>query len=66
MLKIRFRPETTTVIFQNMTLIFFEILSKTIEEQLKLLAVERIANYKTILNEMYFMIKDMPINLTIF
>ena len=66
MLKIRFRPETTTVIFHNMTLIFFEILSKAIKEQLKLLGVERIANYKTILNEMYFMIKDMPINLTIF
>ena len=66
MLKIRFRPETTTVIFQNMTLIFFEILSKAIKLQLKLVAVLLIANYKTILNEMYFMIKDMPINLTIF
>ena len=64
MLKIRFRPETTTVIFHNMTLIFFEILSKAIKVQLKLVAV--LANYKTILNEMYFMIKDMPINLTIF
>ena len=72
MLKIRFRPETTTVIFHNMTLIFFEILSKAIKQQLKLLDILNgklivlIANYKTIPSEMYFMIKDMPINLTIF
>ena len=50
-----------------MTLIFFEILSKAIKQQLKLLAIiERIAMYKTTLNESYFMTKDMPINLTIF
>ena len=64
MLKIRFRPETTTVIFHNMTLIFLEILSKAIKEQFKLLAIlngKPIARYKTILTEMYFMIKDMPI-----
>ena len=66
MLKIRFRPETTTVMFQNMTFIFFEILSKAIKLQLKLVAVLLIEKYKTSLNEMYFMIKDMPINLTIF